>query len=274
VPNLDGSPHQTCTDYHDSWEAAYNREIQNHKDDTEDEGIVWFDESNAEDTVLDKLDEYSDAAGRALLDRRHCRFLDLGTGNGHMLFELREREDDEGERWLGDMVGVDYSPRSIELARQIDEQRRAALRVQQDESGDHNADDIAAGSSALPGFANVTLHVWDLLTETAGDWLNDGFDVVLDKGTFDAISLMSPEADGSPHPCDRYRRTVAPLIKRGGYLVITSCNWTKNELLEWLVPQDGELTLLDEARYPTFMFGGTTGQSVVTLVLQRRQSSE
>jgi len=152
------------------WEAAYDRELQNHRDDTEDEGIVWFDESNAEDTVLDKLDQYSDAADRALLDRRHCRFLDLGTGNGHMLFELREREDDEGERWLGDMVGVDYSPRSIELARQIDEQRRAALRAQLqddgDESNDHNVDETVAGSSALPGFANVTLHVWDLLTET------------------------------------------------------------------------------------------------------------
>jgi hypothetical protein len=192
-----------------------------------------------------------------------------------MLFELREREDDEGERWLGDMVGVDYSPRSIELARQIDEQRRAALRAQLqddgDESNDHNVDETVAGSSALPGFANVTLHVWDLLTETAGDWLRDGFDVVLDKGTFDAISLMSPGTDGSPHPCDRYRRTVAPLIKCGGYLVITSCNWTKSELLEWLVPQDGDLILFDEARYPTFTFGGKTGQSVVTLVLQRRQ---
>jgi SAM-dependent methyltransferase len=268
VQYFDGSPLRTWADHHDSWEAAYDREIKNHKDDTEDEGIVWFDESNAEETVLDKLDQYSDAADRALLDRRHCRFLDLGTGNGHMLFELREREDDNGERWLGDMVGVDYSPRSIELARQIDEQRRAALRAQEDEndeSNDHNAD----GSSALPGFANITLHVWDLLTDSVGDWLGDGFDVVLDKGTFDAISLMSPEADGSPYPCDRYRRTVAPLIKRGGYLVITSCNWTKSELLEWLVPQDGELVLFDEARYPTFIFGGKTGQSVVTLVLQR-----
>jgi hypothetical protein len=187
-----------------------------------------------------------------------------------MLFELREREDDEGERWSGDLVGVDYSPRSVELARQIDEQRRAALRAQLDGDADQNDGDVSAGTSNSPGFANLSLHVWDLLSETPGDWLQDGFDVVLDKGTFDAISLMTPATDGSPHPCDRYRQTVIPLIKFGRYLVITSCNWTKNELLEWLVPQHGELSLFDEARYPTFTFGGKTGQSVVTLVLQRR----
>jgi hypothetical protein len=188
-----------------------------------------------------------------------------------MLFELREREDDEGERWSGDLVGVDYSPRSVELARQIDEQRRAALRAQLEEDAEQTDGDVSAGTSDLSGYANLSLHVWDLLSETPGAWLQDGFDVVLDKGTFDAISLMTPETDGSPHPCDRYRQTVIPLIKRGRYLVITSCNWTKNELLEWLVPQDGELVLFDEARYPTFTFGGKTGQSVVTLVLQRRQ---
>ena len=100
------------------------------------------------------------------------------------------------------------------------------------------------------------------------EWLRDGFDVVLDKGTFDAISLM-PRTDGHPHPCEVYRERVEKLIKPGDYLFVTSCNWTKEELISWLVTDDSGLRYHDEAKYPTFQFGGRTGQSVVTVVFKR-----
>lgn len=168
-----------------------------------------------------------------------------------MLFALREDEDDGGElRWSGArMVGVDYSPKSVELARQLDAQRR--------ETSDDDT-------------TSIDFKQWDLLGEEPGDWLGEGFDVVLDKGTFDAISLM-PHDGTSPHPCDVYREKVAPLIRPGRFLLITSCNWTKDELLSWLAPTQGMLRLYDEARYPTFTFGGQTGQSVVTLVFRRAE---
>ena len=51
-------------------------------------------------------------------------FLDVGTGNGHLLFELREAD----EEYSGRMVGIDYSPASVKLANAIAEQR--ALEVQ------------------------------------------------------------------------------------------------------------------------------------------------
>jgi len=172
--------------------------------------------------------------------RAPSSFLDLGTGNGHLLFSLRE-EDEEGKCWEGEMVGVDYSETSVQLARGIDGQKDAK---------------------------SVRFELWDLLSEQPGDWLRDGFDVVLDKGTFDAISLM-PRVEGSPHPCELYREKVAPLIKPEHFLVITSCNWTKDELLAWLAPKHGELQYYSEAKYPTFTFGGQTGQSIVTLVLRK-----
>lgn len=168
-----------------------------------------------------------------------------------MLFALREDENDDGERWAGEMVGVDYSPKSVELARQLDTQRREAL-----------DDDVDS-------YANVRFEQWDLLTEAAGDWLGQGFEVVLDKGTFDAISLMPHSGEG-PHPCETYLSQVEPLIKAGCFLVITSCNWTKDELVGWLAPEGGGLAFRDEATYRTFTFGGQTGQSVVTLIFQRK----
>jgi EEF1A lysine methyltransferase 2 len=191
------------------------------------------------------------------LIRRHgshgmppSRFLDLGTGNGHMLFRLRQPEDDDEEAWLGDMVGVDYSEASVSLARKIAEQRR-------DEQGDPGA---------------LRFECWDLLEAAAGDWLGDGFDIVLDKGTFDAISLMGSQNEPT-HPCQRYRQRVAPLVRPGCFLIVTSCNWTKDELRNWLAPSDSEFAYFDEARYPTFTFGGQTGQSIVTLVFQRKGGS-
>lgn len=172
-----------------------------------------------------------------------------------MLFALREDEDDGGARWTAEMVGVDYSPASVKLARQVDVQR---IRTLNDEQEDDDPMDLA----------RIEFEQWDLLTEPPGSWLAGGFDVVLDKGTFDAISLM-PYSEPDPHPCEIYREKVTPLIKPGAFLFITSCNWTKEELLDWLACEGSQLTFFDEAKYPTFTFGGQTGQSVVTVVFRR-----
>ncbi|KAK3073958.1 Protein-lysine N-methyltransferase efm4 [Teratosphaeriaceae sp. CCFEE 6253] len=227
------------------WEAAYARELGNYEEDADDEGTVWFSESNAEEAVLEQLNKLAETGLLRRDDdneaRQTSRFLDLGTGNGHLLFALRE-EDDEGRCWTGDMVGVDYSETSVRLARRI--------AVEKDVEG-------------------VQFETWDLLNHNPDRaWLQGGFDVVLDKGTFDAISLM-PFAEGSQNPCKVYREKVEPLIKPRCFLCITSCNWTKDELLEWLAPNHGCLRYHSEAKYPTFTFGGRTGQSIVTLSLQR-----
>ena len=255
----------------DSWDTAYEREFNNHCDDTEDEGTIWFSESNAEEAVLRLLNQLEEDD---LLSRASSRFLDLGTGNGHLLFTLRE-EDEDGSSWQGEMVGVDYSEASVQLAQRIQKQRQLAARTS---SQTHDAHEQIDGlmDGVLNGQRNEHLgfEQWDLLNDAPGDWLNAGFDMVLDKGTFDAISLMSHlrfDHETTPHPCDVYREKVIPLIKPGALLCITSCNWTKPELLDWLAPANGELEYFKEAKYPTFTYGGKTGQSIVTIVLRRRR---
>ena len=161
-----------------------------------------------------------------------------------MLFTLRE-DDEDGQRWAGEMFGVDYSEASVQLARSITAQR------QDDDQ------------------ASLRFEQWDILNEPPSEWQKDGFDVVLDKGTFDAISLMPHDARAR-HPCEVYRQKVQPLIKPGSFLFVTSCNWTKDELISWLTPASGELAIYSEAKYPTFTFGGKTGQSIVTIVFQRK----
>jgi len=249
---------------HLSWDDAYTRELRNHEEDADDEGTVWFSESNAEEAILAQLDaleekgllgrggDHGNAAsavnGDVVRDvgrSEPARFLDLGTGNGHLLFALRD-EDEEGKRWHGDMIGVDYSETSVQLAQHIALQK---------------------------GMETCRFARWDLLVDSPGDWLGEGFDVVLDKGTFDAISLM-PFAADSPHPCDVYREKVVPLVKPGRFFFITSCNWTKDELIDWLAPGCGELSYYGEAKYPTFTFGGHTGQTIVTLVLRRKATPQ
>ena len=233
------------------------------EEDADDEGTVWFSESNAEEAILDQLsrleesqllqrgvraDEAEDDVGDhqgspATVEILVPKFLDLGTGNGHLLFALRE-PDDEGRNWIGEMVGVDYSETSVQLARRIATQKQ---------------------------LSDIRFEHWDLLHDMPGDWLGAGFDVVLDKGTFDAISLMPHDGDAR-HPCEVYHEKVVPLIKPLHFLCITSCNWTKSEVLDWLAPPGSELSYFSEAKYPSFTFGGHTGQSIVTLVLQKSQT--
>lgn len=55
------------------------------------------------------------------------------------------------------------------------------------------------------------------------------FDVCIDKGTYDAISL-------NPHDTEKgkklYVQALKDALKDKGFFAITSCNWTKEQLLD------------------------------------------
>lgn len=163
-----------------------------------------------------------------------------------MLFLLREEAG-----FAGRMVGVDYSARSVELARGIAESK---------------------------GLGNcVGFEVWDILRQEPGAWIREaeeggeeGFGVVLDKGTFDAISL-SEELDGNGRRvCEGYKERVEGLVRRGGYLLVTSCNWTEEELRKWF--EGGKFEFWGRIKYPSFAFGGRTGQSISSVCFRRKVS--
>jgi SAM-dependent methyltransferase len=208
------------------------------------------------------------------LDIERTSFLDVGTGNGHFLFRLREPygadadededDDDEdghaqgqGERkrkntgFQGPIVGTDYSQKSIEFAQRI-----------------------AQEMNPQPPIA--FLH-YDIMTSPASALLTppneNGYDVVLDKGTFDAISLSDqplPGSSGGKRLCEGYIDRILPLVREGGVFVVTSCNWTEEELRGWF--DGGEFVFETGLKYRSFRFGGREGQSISSVCFRRKRS--
>lgn len=201
--------------------------------------------------------------------KESCSLLDLGTGNGHFLFRLREGEDmegvnsDEGEgegsagEWNGKMLGVDYSQKSIEFARRI-----AA----------HKGFDDGEKEGK-----QVEFQRWDIMSQEPSPSIlnpnpnksnNTGWDLVHDKGTFDAISLSEEKDPHGRRICESYKDRVIPLIREGGLLLITSCNWTEEELNGWF--EGGGLEVVEKIQYRSFSFGGKKGQSVSSVCYRKR----
>ena len=188
--------------------------------------------------------------------------LDLGTGNGGTLFQLRLSGN-----WTGPMLGVDYSPYSIQLARTLAQRYDAASST--------------TGPANNPCAADIHFQVLDLIHSNPATqpWWPGAFDLVLDKGTFDAISL-SPETiaapDGGSTPqrvCEVYPAKVADMVKPGGFLLVTSCNWTEDEVVHWFTGSHGAVGRRFEVwatvKYPRYTFGGHEGQGVATVCFRR-----
>jgi hypothetical protein len=184
---------------------------------------------------------------------------------------LREGEDDEDDEdgegggvgdgasmgWNGKMLGVDYSLKSIEFAKRI-------------------ADDKKLGPSSVEipesNMKLVEFKWWDIMSQDPqGIVLEgtnaDGWDVVLDKGTFDAISLSEEKDENGRRICEGYKGKVVPLIRERGVLLVTSCNWTEEELMAWF--DGGELELVDKIEYKSFSFGGKKGQTISSVCFRK-----
>lgn len=241
------------------WESAYTTERQNFASNASDKGTIWFSDAGAEERMLSFLDDLSstdelrkESDADADADGPATRFLDLGTGNGHLLFALRK------EGWKGEMLGVDYAAQSVRLAEEI---RDAKDKGEDKEEEDEEEEEVE--------YSDISFKEWDILSQAPGPWLQGGFDVVLDKGTFDAICLSQETDAQGRRICEGYRERVEPLVKKGGRFLITSCNWTEEELRGWFEAEGSGLVFEDKVKYPSFTFGGKTGSSVVTLCFKR-----
>ncbi|OOF95979.1 hypothetical protein ASPCADRAFT_168817 [Aspergillus carbonarius ITEM 5010] len=275
-------------------------------DDDSDPGTSWFSEHNAPDKVLQFLTDeefplspantipssssFASGGNNGEREKREedvtsqPSILDLGTGNGSMLALLRKRGG-----FRGDMVGVDYSIRSVELAREL--QRLRIHSAYLSDSEDEDGDGEGGGKDT-----NIRFEEWDILHHDEGDTLDwfpygkGGFDIVLDKGTFDAVSLsdevvVEGEGEGEDtaasgrkiqrRVCERYPGIVRGLVRKGGFVVVTSCNWTEEELVNWFTSTTGvggegdRLVVWGRVEYPRFRFGGREGQGVCTVCFQR-----
>jgi len=218
------------------------------------------------------------------LDRETASVLDLGCGNGSLLFALR----DDG--WTGRLLGVDYSEKSVALARRIARTRAAQEKADEEEDKDGEKREETSRqerteqqkeqdddeSEAAYG---VQFQAWDVLNGSYADVPaslsepSPGWDLVLDKGTFDAISLSGERDSQGRRICEGYGSRVLHLLRPGGAFLVTSCNWTEAELKDWFDGKrektgENETSVLKQiarVEYPSFSFGGVKGQTISTL---------
>ncbi|RYP48816.1 hypothetical protein DL768_005324 [Monosporascus sp. mg162] len=294
--------------------------MRNHAHDPSDRGTVWFDDSDAEARMIGFLLEPEPAPDPSPSPspnvNRDASFLDLGTGNGSLLFGLRDAGCAGGR-----MLGVDYSARSVEFARRI-AAARAAEGGRGGGAGDGDEEEEEGGEEhdgrrgEEGGEREVEFRLHDILRDDPRNLLTGaqgaGWDVVLDKGTFDAISLSAEEGEGgggggaqeesrsesagrarsaaaaaATRACEAYPRRVLPLVRPGGLFLVTSCNWTEDELRRWFLGDDAVVASTTAAtttaegkeewgfeqvgrvEYPSFSFGGGKGQTISTLCFRK-----
>lgn len=107
------------------------------------------------------------------------------------------------------MVGIDYSEKAIELSRSI------------------------AQAKSL----EITYQVVDVLDASEYEKLGK-FDVGIDKGTYDAIALCPDDPKAKRHA---YKAFLVSLLEPNrSIFVITSCNWTREELTSFFTQDRGK----------------------------------
>lgn len=168
--------------------------------------------------------------------------LEVGSGNGALLFALQEAGYNAAH-----ICGVDYSEDAVRLAK-------------------------AVGSTRGERAEKVTFGVCDFLKDfppplspsqtsgNDGDGVNgvNAWDLVLDKGTFDAMALAERDDDGKS-PSDDYPPRIAQILKPDGLFLITSCNFTEEELKDKFANIVTGLEYYSRIQFPAFSFGGRSG---------------
>lgn len=121
------------------------------------------------------------------------RILEIGSGNGTLLFALR----DAGYA-ASHLTGLDYSPDAVKLARLVAPTRNG------EQIAFHVCDFLQDSPPLTTGRPDASA-LWDLL---------------LDKGTYDAIALGEKDELGRS-PQAAYPTQASKLLKEGGYFLIT-----------------------------------------------------
>ncbi|KAF7508909.1 hypothetical protein GJ744_008618 [Endocarpon pusillum] len=252
------------------WDHYYEEEFAAIRDEgAEDRDIgrlsTWFEDVNAPQRVLNFLisSEFPFAPCHFLAGTANeaPSILDLGTGNGQTLFQLRLQGG-----FRGQMTGLDYSKASIQLAQELGKNQQDCQ--------------------------DIRFEVMDIISDEPKEqewWPEDGFDLVLDKGTFDAISLSEDVVESSTsnlsqtHQASVRLHTLYPsralsMVKPGGFLLVTSCNWTQEELIHWFTGgatgSSHSASVWKCIEYPKFKFGGQEGQGACTVCFRKALSFE
>ncbi|KAG7089479.1 hypothetical protein E1B28_011161 [Marasmius oreades] len=168
--------------------------------------------------------------------------LEVGSGNGTLILALLEKN------YLAqNLAGIDYSADAVKLSKLV------AAAKEADVVTFSACDFLYEDPPHLPHMDPTKTDVWDLL---------------LDKGTYDAIALGNKDEQGHS-PAIHYPSRAARLIRPGGFFLITSCNFTEEELKVNFISEATGFKHHSRIQHPTFTFGGKSGSVCCSVAFQK-----
>lgn len=215
------------------WDEHYKLELSNFQEDG-DEGEVWFGKGLSRKIVLWIKDQVESG--------QKIRILDIGCGNAFLLYSLVDSLDHD-ELLLH---GIDYSVNSIELSRSIIESKGLSSRIK--------------------------VNQCDFLDTNQLESTFEGtkFNYIIDKGTFDAICLLS--SDQILEETKRnYMKSVYSIVDNNSKFILASCNHTEEELCHLFkldCPNRLPVEMIGKIDTPTLKFGGKEGSQVTCLIFR------
>jgi SAM-dependent methyltransferase len=129
------------------------------------------------------------------------RILEIGSGNGTLLFALRE-----AGYAAPHLSGIDYSPDAVKLARMVAPTRNS----------EQIAFQVCDFLSELPPPPPPAPASEGKPDDALGSW-----DLLLDKGTYDAIALGENDGSSGRSPVAGYPVQASKLLRENGYFLIT-----------------------------------------------------
>ncbi|KAH7533899.1 hypothetical protein FEM48_Zijuj04G0180500 [Ziziphus jujuba var. spinosa] len=243
------------------WDSAYADELANFREHGH-AGEVWFGTD-----VMEIVSSWT-------------KSLCIDISQGHIpnhVDDIKSEPVEDGEKYLSTWSVLDIGTGNGLLLQELAKQGFSDLTGTDYSEG---AIDLSRSLAQRDGFANINFLVDDVLDTK----LEREFKLVIDKGTLDAIGL---HPDG-PIKRIMYWDSVSRLVAHGGLLVITSCNNTKDELVQEVedfnkrsigAHQESEQTQKEQEppfryiahvrSYQTFEFGGSVGSRVATVAFLR-----
>ncbi len=85
---------------------------------------------------------------------------------------------------------------------------------------------------------NIRYETVDILTHS--DSFRPKYDLAIDKGTYDAIGLCPDDPKAKRY---QYRNYLCQVLKNESTFIITSCNWTTKELVDFFTEDDRKFYL-------------------------------
>ncbi|MQL89632.1 hypothetical protein Taro_022209 [Colocasia esculenta] len=244
------------------WDAAYAEDLANFHD-RGHSGEVWF--------GVQVMDVVANWTKSLCTNLPHGQIQNVADDTG-----IKSDSGEDAQKDLSSWSVLDIGTGNGLLLHELAKQGFSDLTGTDYSEG---AVDLASNIAVRDGFANIKFMVDDILNTK----LERQFHIVMDKGTLDAIGQ---HPDG---PVKRlmYWETLSKLVAPGGLLVITSCNNSKDELVQEVDnfnqrragSQDTEqeasrravFQYVDHVKtYPTLIFGSTEGCRVATVAFLHR----